>query len=64
MRVARDDALAHLRCNETEYWFCSLDCIARFASQPETFVRSGQPAGPWRRGRPQVTVIVPTMPPS
>lgn len=35
MWVDRAAAAGHLRYQEDEYWFCSLDCVRRFASEPE-----------------------------
>ena len=37
MNLARDRAAGTLVFDDTEYWFCSVDCIGRFASAPEAF---------------------------
>lgn len=39
MWVDRAAAAGHLRYQEDEYWFCSLDCVRRFASEPELHAR-------------------------
>ena len=36
MWVDRATAAGSLRYHDAEYWFCSLDCARRFASEPET----------------------------
>jgi len=37
MRVSRAHAAGRLRLNDTDYWFCSLDCVARFADKPAAY---------------------------
>jgi adenylate cyclase len=39
MRVFPDSAPGHLRYAERDYWFCSLDCVARFAASPASYAR-------------------------
>ena len=36
-RIDRDQAQGRLRFADVEHWFCSLDCAALFAAQPERF---------------------------
>ena len=38
MRVDPESAVGHLRIDETDFWFCSLDCIARFSAHPSRFI--------------------------
>jgi adenylate cyclase len=38
MRVARDHAVARVRFEGVEYWFCSMDCASRFTSEPRSYV--------------------------
>ena len=37
MQVARADAAGRLRHFDTDYWFCSLSCVALFARRPEAY---------------------------
>lgn len=37
MRVCPDSALGHLRFADRDFWFCSLECVARFASSPGVY---------------------------
>jgi len=37
MRVDRDRAAGTLRHGDAEYWFCSLECAARFATSPAAY---------------------------
>ncbi len=38
MQVPRASAAGRLRHDDTDYWFCSLECAATFAAQPTRFV--------------------------
>jgi adenylate cyclase len=38
MRVDRTAAAGRLRWRDTDYWFCSLDCVARFVDRPAAYV--------------------------
>jgi class 3 adenylate cyclase/YHS domain-containing protein len=38
MRVERDRAPGRLRHDGVEWWFCSLECAARFAAAPERYI--------------------------
>ncbi len=38
MRVERERAAARVQVSGTEYFFCSLDCTARFTARPEAYV--------------------------
>lgn len=40
MQVGRADAAGRLRHLDTDYWFCSLGCVAIFAGQPEAYTRN------------------------
>jgi adenylate cyclase len=40
MRVGRAEAAGRLRSNGTDYWFCSLDCVARFVEKPAAYLPS------------------------
>lgn len=40
MRVERDRAPGRLRHDGVEWWFCSLECAARFAGAPQIYVAS------------------------
>jgi adenylate cyclase len=37
MRVDPKKAAGHLRHGDTDYWFCSLDCVRQFAENPAAF---------------------------
>lgn len=37
MQVGRADAAGRLRHSDTDYWFCSLSCVALFADRPEAY---------------------------
>jgi class 3 adenylate cyclase/YHS domain-containing protein len=37
MHIARADAAGRLRHEDSDYWFCSLACAARFAADPTPF---------------------------
>ena len=39
MRVFPDSAPGHLRFADRELWFCSLECVARFAATPASYVQ-------------------------
>ena len=39
MRVSPDRAPGRLRHEEMDYWFCSLACAAKFATDPEPYTR-------------------------
>ena len=39
MLVERDYAVGRLRHDSVEYWFCSLDCVERFAAAPHVYVQ-------------------------
>lgn len=39
MQVGRAYAAGRLRHLDTDYWFCSLSCVARFAGQPDAYTR-------------------------
>lgn len=43
MRVMRDRAAGRLRHEDTDYWFCSLDCAGQFAADPGRY--AGRPEG-------------------
>jgi adenylate cyclase len=47
MRVERDRAPGRLRHDGIEWWFCSLDCVGRFAAAPQRYAPGGA-AGPTR----------------
>lgn len=38
MRVVPDSAPGHLRHAGCDFWFCSLECVARFASAPSVYL--------------------------
>jgi adenylate cyclase len=38
MRVARAAAAGRLRWGDTDYWFCSLECVAHFVAKPAAYV--------------------------
>lgn len=40
MRVEREDAAGRLRYRDADYWFCSLDCAARFAAAPDSYAEA------------------------
>lgn len=40
-RIDRERAEGHVRYEAVDYWFCALDCVARFSSHPERYVRAG-----------------------
>ncbi|MGH7860311.1 MAG: adenylate/guanylate cyclase domain-containing protein [Candidatus Binatia bacterium] len=40
MRVEREAAAGRLRHEGRDFWFCSLECVAAFASAPERFTAS------------------------
>jgi adenylate cyclase len=40
MRVNPDSAPGHLRFADQDFWFCSLQCVARFAAAPGAYVRA------------------------
>jgi class 3 adenylate cyclase len=40
MRVSRARAAGRLRWKDADYWFCSLDCAARFVERPEAYLPS------------------------
>lgn len=44
MRVERHGAAGRLRFQGTEYFFCSLDCTARFAARPAAYAAGEAPA--------------------
>lgn len=37
MRVFPDSARGHVRHSDRDFWFCSLECVARFASEPSVY---------------------------
>lgn len=39
MRVSADAAPGHLRYGERDFWFCSLECVARFAAAPDAYAK-------------------------
>lgn len=41
MRVERRNAAGHLRYGDRDYFFCSLECTARFAERPEAYTGRG-----------------------
>lgn len=41
MRVERRNAAGHLRYVDRDYYFCSLECTARFAERPEAYAAGG-----------------------
>jgi class 3 adenylate cyclase/YHS domain-containing protein len=40
MWVSHREAAGQLRANSSTYWFCSLECVVRFASNPHLFASS------------------------
>lgn len=46
MQVRRDRAGGRLRYEGTDYWLCSLECAARFAANPATYVAVPPTPGP------------------
>jgi len=38
MRVRPDSAPGHLRHSNRDFWFCSLECVARFAAAPGLYL--------------------------
>ena len=42
MRVDEASAAGRLRYGDREYYFCSLNCAARFAERPEAYIRADQ----------------------
>jgi adenylate cyclase len=45
MRVEREDAAGSSRYLGQEYWFCSLACVAAFASDPNSYAAASPPGG-------------------
>jgi YHS domain-containing protein len=45
MHITRADAAGRLRHDDTDYWFCSLGCAARFAADPTPFAGMPPPEG-------------------
>lgn len=45
MVVQRTDAAGRLRHADTDHWFCSLACAARFATDPARFLETAPDAG-------------------